>query len=387
MDARNRRQADAVAFLEALSEAPFRFDFYQTLRRLECLYDEHPRWGEAKRPEQERVRFGQDPDLSFAPAALDACEVVEGRLPRLSVRLFGLLGPNGPLPLHLTEYTRERWLNAGDPTLVRFLDAFQHRFIEFFYRAWAQAQPHVNRDRPNDDRFARYVGAFFGTTPGAFHHRDRVPDAAKLFHVGSLIRQVRNADGLAAILGDYFQVAVRIESFVGHWMQLGPGERTHLGREGAALGAGAVAGARVWDRQHKFRVHLGPLTLEQYRRFLPEPKVERLGGFGHVDGSSDDVGSSSEDGEGAIVSARSVRYGDRCALSQLVDWIRMYLSFELEWDVCLWLATPEVPPLRLGARAQLGWTSWLGRRTAAADVHHLCLDAEAFVSTREGLVG
>ena len=63
-------------------------------------------------------------------------------------RLFGLLGPNGPLPLHLTEYARERLRHAGDPTLSRFLDIFHHRFLALFYRAWAQAQPHVNRDRP-----------------------------------------------------------------------------------------------------------------------------------------------------------------------------------------------------------------------------------------------
>ena len=39
--------------------------------------------------------------------------------------------------------------------------------------------------------------------------------------------------------------------------------------EGATLGSGAVLGGRVWDRQHKFRIRLGPLTLEQYESFLP----------------------------------------------------------------------------------------------------------------------
>ena len=76
-----------------------------------------------------------------------------GRPPRLQVRLFGLFGPNGPLPLHITEYARERLRHAGDPTLSRFLDVFHHRFLALFYRAWAQAQPHVNRDRPKEDRF------------------------------------------------------------------------------------------------------------------------------------------------------------------------------------------------------------------------------------------
>ena len=56
---------------------------------------------------------------------------------------------------------------AGDPTLSRFLDVFNHRFLALFYRAWAQAQPYVNHDRPETDRFTTYVGAFFGMAHAA----------------------------------------------------------------------------------------------------------------------------------------------------------------------------------------------------------------------------
>lgn len=98
------READALGFFAELAHAPYRYDFYQTLRRLECLYDSKPRWGHAMRPLDEPVRLGQDPDLSFAPAPLSSFEVRDGRVPRLQVRLFGLFGPNGPLPMHLTEY-------------------------------------------------------------------------------------------------------------------------------------------------------------------------------------------------------------------------------------------------------------------------------------------
>ena len=59
---------------------------------------------------------------------------------------------------------------------------------------------------------------------------------------------------------------VQIEEFVGPLdARCALGERTRLGREGAPLGAGAVLGGRVWDRQHKFRIHLGPLhAFEHY---------------------------------------------------------------------------------------------------------------------------
>jgi type VI secretion system protein ImpH len=333
------RETDTLAFLARLREAPYDHDFYQTLRWFECLYADQPRWGEAHRPVDEPVRLGQDPDLSFAPAPLAWFGHEPGSTtPRLKVRLFGLLGPNGPLPIHLTEYARERLRNAGDRTFSRFLDVFQHRFVALFYRAWAQAQPHVNRDRPDTDRFAGYVGAFLGLRPAAFRDRDTVPDVSKLFHVGVLMRHVRNAEGLRSVLAHFFRVPVRIQEFVAHWLALGPTERTYLGRESALLGVGAVLGARVWDRQHKFRVQLGPLTLEQYESFLP-------GG---------------------------------ARLIKLIDWIRFYLSIELDWDVQLILTTDEVPRLTLDSTRRLGWTTWLGARRRAEPANELCLHPETW---------
>jgi type VI secretion system protein ImpH len=333
------READAVALFESLARAPYRHDFYQTMRRLECLYDDRPRWGEAERPIDEPVRLGQDPDLSFAPAPLASFQT-GGTHPRLQVRLFGLFGPNGPLPTHMTEYARERLYHAGDPTFSRFVDLFHHRFLALFYRAWAQAQPHVNHDRPSEDRFRVYVGAFVGMAPDACRERDSVSDWARLYHAGQMIRSVRNAEGLGQILAHYFQVPVAIEEFVGHWLRLAYGDRTRLGAANATLGSTAVVGSHVWDRQHKFRVRLGPLTLDQYRAFLP-------GG---------------------------------ARLRQLVDWVRMYLCFELDWDVQLVLREDEVPKARLGAGHQLRWTTWLGRRPERSPAGDLCLDPEALVA-------
>lgn len=353
------RKADAVAFFTALAEAPHRYDFYQVMRRIECLSGAR-RWGQAPRPVEEPVRLGQEPDLSFAPAPLASFEPQgDGRPPRLQVRLFGLLGPNGPLPTHLTEYVRERLRrHPSDPTLARFLDLLQHRFLALFYRAWAQAQPHVNRDRPADDRFTVYVGAFLGLAPETTRHRDSVPDVAKLFHVAALIGQARHPQGLAAIVGHFFRVPVRIEEFVAGWLPLRAADRTRLGRPGATLGEGASLGARAWDRQYRFRIHLGPLTLAAYEDFLPA---------------------------GAAASRGTAAQGDGRALRPLVDWVRLYLCHELGWDVRLRLRHDEVPVLRLGRGQRLGWTTWLGQRAATAgDADDLCLDAERVIGSREG---
>ena len=338
------READAVEFLAALAEAPYSHDFYETLRWLECLYADKPRWGEAVRPVDEPVRLGQEPDLSFAPASLASftSNSRTGR-PRLQVRLFGLFGPNGPLPLHLTEYARERSRNLGDPTFARFADIFHHRMLALFYRAWAQGQPHVSHDRPDQDRVASYVAALIGVRPDAFRDRDALPDVARLFHVAALVRHVRNADGLAGVLKGFFRVPVELQQFVGHWMVLDPRDLTRLSQEGARLGAGAIAGARVWDRQHKCRAHFGPLTLAQYESFLP-------GG---------------------------------ARLRQVIDWIAFYFSFELDWDLRLLLHANEVPRLSLQGQQRLGWTSWLGTRRDESPAGDLCLHSVTHYSRAE----
>jgi len=325
------------AWLAGVTAEPWRYDFYQAMRHIEAAHPHLPRLGEAQRPGDEPLRVSQPPELNFAPASLHGIQQSSTGVLRLQQRIFGLIGPNGPLPIHLTEYVRERAMHAGDTTLLRFLDLLTHRFALLFYRAWAQAQPTVSLDRPKDDRFSIYVGALCGLGDAGLRERDAVQDCAKLFYAGLLSRHVRNSDGLVALLSGYFRLPVSLEPFVGHWMTLADDDRTRLaGQPQQGLGQGAVLGRRVWDRQHKFRLCLGPLELRQLEEFLP---------------------------------------GGR-ALAKLVAWVRQYLCFELEWDVRLVLKREQVPPARLGKFQRLGWSTWVGTRARTDDARDLVLDAE-----------
>jgi len=345
--ARVGQETDSVSFLEALAREPHQYDFYQVMRRFECAYSDLPRWGMALRPRDEPLRLGQDPELTFAPAPLSSFTAGgSGRHARLAVRLFGLLGPNGPLPLHLTEYARERQLHAGDRTFARFLDMLSHRFVAFFYRAWAQSQPTVAADRPGEDRFHAFIGALIGIAPPAFRNRDSVPDEAKLAAAGLLAQQVRSADGLRSILAAYFHVPVRLREYIGHWLDLARKDQSTLAATHSRLGEGAVLGRRVYDRQYRFRIELGPLSRALYESFLPT--------------------------------------GD--LLRPLVDWVRNYVGFEYAWDLRLALVPEEVPVVMLGEAGRLGWTSWLGLRPGSSPADDLVLDAEAALSRAGNLL-
>lgn len=324
------RAAALQALFDSLEAAPHAHDFFALLRRVESLAPEAPRFGRALRPVQEPLRLGQEPELRFAPAAL-ASFSREGGMPRLGVHFLGLLGPQGPMPLHLTEYVRERLRQRGDPTLQRFLDVFHHRLLSLFYRAWAESQPCVQHDRPEDDRFALWMGAATGLD-GRVRPHDTLPQNARLFHAGLLGARNRPPEGLVKILRTHFGVPVRVEQHVPHWMPVERADRTRLGharnraeRIGAlpaALGRNASAGNQAWDRQFKFRVALGPLTLAQYERFLPGGSAWR----------------------------------------PLCDWVREYAGLHLLWDVQLALKQQELPPPRLDRRLRLGLTAWIGRR-------------------------
>ncbi|CAN5907443.1 type VI secretion system baseplate subunit TssG [soil metagenome] len=349
-DARSLNALALNALWTALEREPWKHDFRMALRRVETLFPHLPRLGTAARPSDEPLRLGHTPAMDFAPAALSAFTPgTQGRPPRLDVRFFGLFGPNGPMPLHLTDYARERLL-ARDPTLARFADMFHHRLLLLFYRAWSQAQPAVSLDRPAQDRFATYVGSLIGYGSPALTRREEVPDHVRLHFAGLFAQRTRNADGLAAILGGYFRQPVRIETFVGHWMELPGSERTRLDQQpgpSQQLGMGVVLGRRVWDRQHKFRIEIGPLTLERFESFLP---LEKPAGK---------------------------------PLRGLVALVRDYLSQQLEWDLRLVLQPAEVPRTRLGANQRLGWTSWLGARSRRADAPALTLDAERLLSRQK----
>ncbi len=328
------------ALPEAARTAPHRFGFNALLRLLEARDPTRPRLGRGARPAQDAIRLGQEPGVTHAPTSLAGVEPgTEGRPDRLIVHMFGLFGTDGPLPLHITEMARERQRNQNDPTLRRFIDLFHHRTLSLFHRAWADVRPTVSFDRPDEDRFGHYLGALIGLSSGGLRNRDAMPDLTKLHFAGLLAGQTRHASGLAAILTAFFQMPVRVESFIGAWLTLPPEDRTRLGAgpRTAALGGSALLGGRIWSRQHKFRLVFGPLTLVEYERLLP-------GGL---------------------------------SFHRLVPLVRNWAGDTLAWDVNLVLARNEVPAIRLGRQGRLGWTTWLMPRRRPDDAADLFLEAGA----------
>ena len=342
------RHGPVQPLLHRVRSAPWRFGFIPLLRRLAAGQGAgSPPIGRAVRPRHEGFRLGQSADLAFAPREI--AEVVlppeagstddpfvaagvpalPGNQPSVPLlRLFGLgmLGPNGPLPLHDTEWVRERSRNHRDGTSADFLDIFHHRYLTQMYRAWAQGQAAAGLDRPDDETFSPYIARLTGHDPREIRD-SALPSHARLSASAHLSQESRHADGLVQTLTRFFQVPVRLDEFVLHWIPVDDADRSRLGESSASslLAIGAVAGERVPDRQGKFRLVFGPLTLPRYERFMP--------------GGAD--------------------------VPVLVEWVRAFVGLEFAWELELRVLSDSAPSARLESTGQaagprLGWSTWLG---------------------------
>lgn len=317
-----------LSTLTLLQTQPHGFSLFAALRALEQLYADMPRLGESRKAADDAVRLGQAPHLTFAPSDLAGLKADEAGRIMLEQFGFGLFGPNGALPLHVTELAYERRRQNEDGTIADFINLFQHRLISLFYRAWADSEPAVSLDRPETDQFRTYLGSLLGLAPDSVRDGDAVHDYAKLNRAGRFAQQARSADGLEDILVDYFDLPIEVHPFSGAWLDIPPGLQCRLGEQ--QLGRSMTLGATTWQCQHRFEIVLGPVPRADFTNFLP-------GGKG---------------------------------LEELQALVRFYTNDEWEWQLRLLLREVDIPGVRLGAGGcQLGWMGWLGeRRGSASDV-------------------
>jgi type VI secretion system protein ImpH len=307
-------------------EFPERQDFLLALRRLESAFSDRPRIGDSESRRQEYVTLGQNPSLAFPPSTIDAAKRTANGGFALFQQFLGLCGPQGALPLALTHESYQ-YFRADDDALARFLDLFNNRFLQLFFRAWADARPIAQHDRPNDDRFADYVGANIGLGSAVYHDLDGVPDMAKVGYAGLMAPAAKSASRLRDLVSGLFGVRVDVQEFVGLRLILEPEEHSHLGTANSRLGVDAMMGASIYSVQDKFRLRLYVPTLAKYARFLPTGNLAR----------------------------------------PLADIIHFYVGMALEYDVELALPAGEAAPMRLGVSGQLGWTTWLAPDWSSRD--------------------
>ena len=381
MTAERSGSAEMNRVVRLLLEQPHRFQLFQAIRILEQeAAKEAIALGRPVPPEiggldrgaavRSPVRFHATATLSYPTAVIARAwseppedSVVErqepGHVTDLEVSCFGLVGPAGTLPAHYTSMVVDRLRSFRDDTLKSFLDLFVTRLMALNYRAWSKYRQAIRYEQTAvagrntswevstepKDAVTTVVSALVGLAGQGLSSRMAVDDHAVFHYSSQFARGVRPAEALERLLADQLQVGVRVEQFVGRWLELESADQTALASESqpeglhAQLGMGALLGKRVWDIESTFEVVLGPLRLGQLRAFLPG---------GH-------------------------------ALKTLTDFLRFYAGPSYEIVLRLVLDAADVPPCRLGGDVErqqtrslqgdplLGWTTWLVGKDGARE--------------------
>lgn len=373
MASESGRKSPSVA--DRLMKEPFRFDFFQAVRLLEQMAREQAGKGQAdgesgglrlpvggdSRPQQEVVRFLAMPShrfpagaiYSLAPARNGNGGLVDAGPADMIVSFMGLTGPSGVLPRHYTRLVIER-LRHKDRALADFLDLFNHRAISHFYRAWEKYRFPLGYERASlnetaeDDLFQHGLYCCLGFGTGGLRGRQQIDDECLLYYGGHFAHFPRNAVSLESVVTDYFELPARVLQFHGQWLYLSPEDQSRLpaaetsGGYNNALGVSLVIGRRVWGIEHKFRLRLGPLDYDEFRRFTP--------------------------------------VGDR--LVPLCQFVRSYAGAEYDFDVQPVLKADAVPPCQLGGDPSdpsfLGWNTWLISRSKEMDADEAVFLHEGF---------
>ena len=365
-----RRQPTGV--IARLLAEPHRFGFFQAVRMLNRWFARSEGPGPMKALSS-RLRFRNNLSLSFPASEVAAFKVVVREVapndaatavtaadaddpvrPRaaaierieMTPAFMSLLGTGGALPIFYTEMLAERETYHRDAAARAFLDIFQHRAVSLFYEAWRKYRLPVQYEDDERQRFLPLVLAVAGIGQAAL--RDRlhgeqggVADDTLAYFAGLLQQRPVSAATVRQVVAEYFAVPTRLDQFIGRWFTLPQDSSTSLGLANATIGADAVLGERVWQRDLRMRLTIGPMHRAKLRRFLPG-------------------------GEAAL------------ALRELLT---LLTGVTLEYEVRLLLHASEVRGTHLDdgpAGGRLGWDSFLvtaperhDRGDAGYDIHAL----------------
>lgn len=308
----------STSVFDRLFREGYQFDFFQAVRLLEIFFANTPKEGERDEAMETRIRIRPHSGLAFPATDVRHVELLDGKpsRARVTATFMGLYGVDSPLPV----YFYNEIATETDPTkpLRDFLDMFNHRVYELFYRAWKKYRPalHYTGEDAHSQRALCLAGL---ATPKAL---DNPPLRLAAF-AGRLSCRVRNVEGLKNLIADFFpNLQVTIRENEPRWWAIPERPRMGNGDKPMKLGANATIGEKIFDVSGKFRIVLAPLTLVEYMDFLPG------GGY-----------------------AAMIQY-----------LVRLYAPDYLDFDVELRLKTAEIPRLRMGMKGtQLGLTTWSGR--------------------------
>jgi type VI secretion system protein ImpH len=285
------------------------------------------------------LRFQNSTSLGFPASEIEKIAVEQGqglRYVRITPAFMGLLGGNGALPAHYTERIGGQILHEKDEGPRAFLDTFSNRSLALFYEAWRKYRLELHYQLDGKDGFLPLLLSLAGLGNASLRRRladdthGELLDESVAHFATALRHRPASAVQIARVLGEYLDAPIKVEQFIGCWYDVPAAQRSCLGMVNATLGGGALAGTRVWQRDLRMRLVVGPLRRRRFNDFLPGGKAARA----------------------------------------LASMLSMMTGVTLEYEVQLVLRADDVEGATLDANrstGRLGWDAFLGAQGAAQD--------------------
>lgn len=289
------------------------YDFFQLVRLIKLLgIDSY------------KINFQSYPALSFATSDVEQLIVKDDKYHML-VSFMGLIGQSGILPEHFTELMLER-LDAKDKGIQYFLNIFEDRLIQLFYQSWEQSRFYIALEQDEKSRAQQIINLIHALTGQPIAIESETDKNIRLFYSGLYAKKHRPKGALEVLLSDYFMLPVKVIENQGRWFNLESHDYTKISTKkfNNSLGINTVVGHRVWYIQNQFRIQIGTISYETFKRLLP----------------------------------------NRPMLKKLRSMVGEYIGMEFQFVLEVIVNQYDVPVTKMQKNdyVQLGWNSWLNRK-------------------------
>lgn len=247
------------------------FSFFQVMRLLRLFISGSSGESHALSGFNESVRIKPSLSLAFPASDVESIqEVGDPDEPRflITANFLGLYGSASPLPTFYTEDLIDE--AAEDESVSRdFIDILNQRLFTLLFECWGKYRQSM---QIVEQKSSAHIGRLFCLLGlGEKTLREDIPEAHRLLrYIGLFTQFPRSAVGLKSLLADAFGGScVEVIPCVEHTARIPQDQTLRLGQSGCRLGHDAYLGDELPDRMGKFRIRLGPLSRDDFKRFSP----------------------------------------------------------------------------------------------------------------------
>jgi type VI secretion system protein ImpH len=294
------------SIIQRLLNEPYRFEPAQAMRVLDLWFRRNGLAGDAGWLRY--VRFHNSLSMSFPASQIESLtamgeqrirsdQALQAALQAAQLKRFtltpafmGFFGVNGVMPNFYTADIADQIRDTKFEGNRAFFDIFYNRIMVLHLLASDKHRVlhHVDergdaailpmqlalagarRQRPVEKRGSSQ-GEKADAPDAGMRHEDseRVPDEVIARYAALLRNRPVSACLIEGVLAEYFELPITLEQFVAQRDDLHENELWKLGQQNTAFGQGMILGSRIWERHARVRLHIGPLSIADYNRFLP----------------------------------------------------------------------------------------------------------------------